>query len=149
MGAAIVGVLLVPKGLVLLAALGMILAGIPSAAPTFLLRAMLADLNDAQQLDRRQRGADGAETTGLNFAILTATQKLGFAIPVGLTYPLLALIGFDPVPGAANSREALLGLELLFALPSALLTSLAAILVWKWPITAETHARIRMELAAA
>jgi Na+/melibiose symporter-like transporter len=149
MGAAIVGVLLVPKGLVLLAVLGMILAGIPSAAPTFLLRAMLADLNDAQQLDRRQRGADGAETTGLNFAILTATQKLGFAIPVGLTYPLLALIGFDPVPGAANSREALLGLELLFALPSALLTSLAAILVWKWPITAETHARIRMELAAA
>jgi Na+/melibiose symporter-like transporter len=146
---AMIVVLLMPTGNLPLAAISMAIAGVPFAAPTFLLRAMLADLNDAQQLDRRELGADGAETTGLNFAILTATQKLGFAIPVGLTYPLLALIGFDPVPGARNGSAAIQGLELLFALPSALLAMAAAILIWKWPITAELHADIRARLAAA
>jgi Na+/melibiose symporter-like transporter len=148
-GLAMIGVLLMPEGNLPLAAIGMAIAGVPFAAPNFLLRAMMADLNDAQQLDRRDSGADGAETTGLNFAILTATAKLGYAIPVGLTYPLLALIGFDPVPGARNGPSAILGLELLFALPSAFLAIVAAILVWKWPITAELHADIRARLAAA
>ena len=143
-----VAVLLVPQGNGLLAAVAMILAGVPFAAPAFLLRAMMADLNDAQQLDRKAAGETGAETTGLNFAILTATAKLGYAIPVGLTYPLLALIGFDPAPGARNGREALLGLELLFALPSAALALAAAVVVWRWPITAEVHADIRAQLAA-
>jgi Na+/melibiose symporter-like transporter len=149
MGVAMVVVLLVPQGNGLLAALAMIVAGVPFAAPAFLLRAMMADLNDAQLLDRRAAGETGAETTGLNFAILTATAKLGYAIPVGLTYPLLALIGFDPAPGARNGPDALLGLELLFALPSAALALAAAATVWRWPITAEVHANIRAQLAAA
>lgn len=149
LGVAMVGVLLVPEGNGLLAAVAMILAGMPFAAPAFLLRAMMADLNDAQQLDRRATGEPGAETTGLNFAILTATAKLGYAIPVGLTYPLLALIGFDPAPGATNGPDALLGLELLFALPSAALALAAAVAVWRWPITAEVHANIRAQLATA
>jgi Na+/melibiose symporter-like transporter len=148
LGIAMIAVLLVPEGNVALATLAMVVAGIPFAAPNFLLRAMLADLNDAQQLDRRMRGSDGAETTGLNFAILTATAKLGYAIPVGLTYPLLDLVGFNPEPGATNSSTAILGLELLFALPSAGLAVLAAVVVWKWPITAEAHAEIRARLAS-
>jgi glycoside/pentoside/hexuronide:cation symporter, GPH family len=102
-----------------------------------------------QALDRQDRGTASAETTGLNFAILTATQKLGYAIPVGLTYPLLGLIGFDPTPGAANSASALQGLELLFALPSFMLCLAAARLVWQWPITAERHAEIRARLHPA
>ncbi len=147
-GIAMLAVLLVPQGNVALAAVTMAIAGVPFAAPNFLLRAMLADLNDAQQLDRRLGGSDGAETTGLNFAILTATAKLGYAIPVGLTYPLLDLVGFNPEPGARNSHTAILGLELLFALPSAMLAVLAGLLVWKWPITAAAHADIRARLAA-
>jgi Na+/melibiose symporter-like transporter len=127
----------------------MAIAGVPFAAPNFLLRAMLADLNDAQALDQRLAGGEGAETTGLNFAILTATAKLGFAIPVGLTYPLLAIIGFDPKPGAANSAAAIRGLELLFAFPSAALAGIAVLLIWKWPITAEVHADIRNRLRPA
>ncbi len=148
-GVAIIGVVLVPSGDVALAAISMAIAGVPFAAPSFLLRAMMADLNDAQQLDLRDGGTDGAETTGLNFAILTATAKLGYAIPVGLTYPLLAFIGFDPLPKAANSPSAIRGLELLFALPSAALAGLAAIVIWKWPITAEVHADIRNRLRPA
>ena len=124
-----------------------IFAGVPISAPPFLLRAMLADLTDAQDLDGRRRGESAADTTGLNYAILTATQKLGYAIPVGLTYPILGLIGFDPTPGATNSSSAIEGLTFLFVFPPLLLGALAAWLIWRWPITAEVHARIRAELA--
>lgn len=148
MGAAQIGIFFVPEGAVALTGFAFILAGAPISAPPFLLRAMLADLTDAQELDRRRTRAPAADTTGLNYAILTATQKLGYAIPVGLTYPILELIGFDPTPRAANSASAIEGLSFLFVFPPFGLGALAAWLVWRWPITAEAHARIREELAA-
>ena len=147
LGIAQLGVVVVPEGNFALAALSMAIAGIPFAAPTFLLRAMLADLNDAQALDRRDSGGTALDTTGLNYALLTATAKLGYAIPVGLTYPVLGLMGFNAVEGAANSESAINGLIALFVVPPVLLSLLAAILVWRWPITAERHALIREQLA--
>ena len=147
LGAAQLGIWAIPEGAVTLTAIAFIFAGVPISAPPFLLRAMLADLTDAQDLDGRRRGESAADTTGLNYAILTATQKLGYAIPVGLTYPILGLIGFDPTPGATNSSSAIEGLTFLFVFPPLLLGALAAWLIWRWPITAEVHARIRVELA--
>ncbi len=146
-GIAQLGVLIVPLGNIPFAAVAMVVAGLPFAAPAFLLRAMMADLNDAQTLDRQVRDTPGADTTGLNFAILTATAKLGYAIPVGLTYPLLGLIGFDPTPGAPNSESALTGLRWLFAVPPFLLSLAAAAVIWRWPITSTVHAAIRAQLA--
>jgi len=146
-GIAQLGILIVPMGNIQIAVVAMVLAGIPFAAPAFLLRAMMADLNDAQTLDRQTANTPGADTTGLNFAILTATAKLGYAIPVGLTYPLLGAIGFDPTPGAENSPSALTGLRWLFAVPPFLFALSAAALILGWPITASVHATIRARLA--
>ncbi|MCG2839789.1 MFS transporter [Sandaracinobacter sp. RS1-74] len=146
LGAAQLGVWAIPEGAIALTALAFLLAGAPISAPPFLLRAMLADLTDAQELDRRRSGDMAADTTGLNYALLTATQKLGYAIPVGLTYPILGLIGFDPTPGASNGPSAIAGLTALYVGPPFLLGALAAWLIWRWPITAEVHARIRAEL---
>jgi glycoside/pentoside/hexuronide:cation symporter, GPH family len=148
-GIAQIGLLMVPQGNILFAAVAMVVAGVPFAAPNFLLRAMMADLNDAQALDRQDANTPGADTTGLNFAILTATAKLGYAIPVGLTYPLLGLIGFDPAPGADNSQSALTGLRWIFVVPPFLLGLSAAALIWRWPITAQVHAGIRARLHPA
>lgn len=125
-----------------------VLAGVPGAAPQFLLRAMLSDLRDAQDLARRQSGRPLHDATGLSFAILTAVGKLGAAITFGLVYPLLALVGFDPAPGAANSARAIAGLSLLFIVAPLVLGVLAAAVVWRWPITAALHARIRAGLDA-
>ncbi|MGL6043650.1 MAG: MFS transporter [Sandaracinobacteroides sp.] len=147
-GIALFSVLFSPQDNLPLLFAGMALAGAPYAAPGFLLRAMLADLNDAQSLDRWSASDARSDTTGLNFAILTATQKLGFAIPVGLTYPILAAIGFDARLGPGNSAEALMGLEILFIGPPVLFALLAAWLIWKWPITAEVHAQTRLRLSA-
>jgi len=147
-GAAMLGVLAIPVEPLWIPALGMAAAGVPFAASAFLLRSMMADLVDAQALDRAEAGRPETETSGLSYAALTATAKLGYAIPVALTYPLLEALGFDPAPGAANGADAIRWLEALFVgLPLALCL-LAAALVWRWPITAERHADIRARLAA-
>lgn len=145
---ALLGVLFIPVEPFPVPAVGMALAGIPFAASAFLLRAMMADLVDAQALDRAEAGQPETEASGLSYAALTATAKLGYAIPVALTYPALGLLGFDPAPGAANSPEAIRGLELLFVVPGLILSLAAAAVVWRWPITAEAHERIRARLAA-
>lgn len=142
-------VLVLPPGNLLLAALGMSLAGLPFAAPTFLLRAMLADLNDAMKLDRIEAGGDARDDTGLSFALLTATAKLGYAVPIGLLYPLLGLFGFSAVPGAQNSDTALLVLILLFVGPPLACGAVAWVLARGWPIDASAHALIAARLRAA
>lgn len=136
------GFMLLPANNFPLAALGMALAGVPAVAPLFLQRAMLADLSDAETL------RTGQERTGLYFAALAAVQKLGYAIPVGLTYPLLAAIGFVPALGAANDPAAIDGLVLLFVFPPALLALAAAAVVRGWPIDAADQARAAAALAA-
>ena len=43
----------------------------------------------------------GEARTGLFYSLVTMTDKLGFAIGVGTSYPLLEFLGY--VPGAANT----------------------------------------------
>jgi glycoside/pentoside/hexuronide:cation symporter, GPH family len=129
------GTMLIPSANFALAAVGMGLAGLPAVAPAFLLRAMLADLSDAETL------RSGQEKTALFYAALVAVQKLGYAIPVGLSYTILGLIGFVPRLGAANAPEAIAGLMTLFVLPPALLALAAAAVVRGWPIDAVEQAR--------
>jgi Na+/melibiose symporter-like transporter len=136
------GTLLIPRDNLALASLGMALAGLPYTAPAFLLRAMLADFSDAETL------RTGNEQTGLFYALLTAVAKLGYAIPVGLTYSLLGLIGFDPTLGTENSAGAISALTFLFIVPPVLLAGCAGLLVRRWPINADTQAQNAQALAA-
>ena len=135
------GILLIPPDNFPVAAIGMALAGITAVAPAFLLRAMLADVSDAVTL------ATGQERTGLFYAALVAVQKLGYAIPVGLSYVGLELIGFVPKLGDGNSPDAIVALEMLFIGPPVVLVLTALLVVRGWPIDAETQARNAAALA--
>ena len=115
------------------AALGMLVAGIPYGAPTLLLRAMLADLADAEAL------SSGNAKTGLFYAAGVAVQKLGYAIPIGLLYPLLGAIGFVVTKGADNSPAALAWVTALFAALPVVLALAGAWVVRGWPIDAAAH----------
>lgn len=134
--------LAIPRGNFVLAMIGFGVCGIPAVAPVFLLRAMLADLSDAETL------RTGKDRTALFYAALVAVQKLGYALPVGLSYPLLALIGFNPKLGAANSEPALTGLVVMFVVPPVLLSLLAALAVRNWPIDASAQAKTAAALGA-
>lgn len=134
-------IILIPAHNFTIAAIGMVFAGIPAVAPAFLLRAMLADVSDAETL------RTGTEKTGLFYAALTAVQKLGYAIPVGFSYAILGVIGFVPKLGAANSPAAVNGLILLFVVPPVVMALIAAAIVRRWPIDAAAQTRHAAALA--
>jgi len=129
------GTLLIPSGEFVAAALMMMLAGTPYVAPVFLLRAILADLSDAETL------LSGTEHTGLFYSALVGVQKLGYALPVGLSYPLLGLIGFEAAAGAGNAPAAVSALTALFVVPPVLFGLAGAWLMRGWPIDARQHAQ--------
>jgi Na+/melibiose symporter-like transporter len=133
---------LVPASTFWMAAFGMLLAGIPAVAPPFLVRAMLADVTDAETLE------SGRSNAGLYYAVLVGVQKIGYAIPVGLAYIVLDMVGFDAKLGAANTPAAIDGLVLLFLVPPVISALGAAWLARGWTIDRAAQARIIAELHA-
>jgi GPH family glycoside/pentoside/hexuronide:cation symporter len=135
------GALLMPAGNMLVGMALMVIAGLPFSAAGVLVRAMLADLGDEQRLK------SGADRVSLFYALQIGDSKLAAAFAVGLTFPLLALIGFHATADAANSAQSLIGLRLLFAVVPGVLGLLAAWLAIGYPLTAQRHAEICSQLA--
>ena len=132
---------LVPAGQFWTAVPAMMLAGIPYSAGPSLLRSMLADAVDEERL------ASGADRTGLLYAVLAATWKLGYALSIGIAFVSLDLIGFDA--GRSGGGEGLVGLQILFVAAPALCGLLAAWVCLGYPLDARRHAEIREGLALA
>ena len=78
----------------------------------FLIRAMAADVIDYDNLKT------GGQRSGLYFALLAITAKLGGALAIGLTYPLLEQVGFDAQGG--NSDATLLSFRIIYVAVPAL-----------------------------
>ena len=120
----------------------MAIAGLPYIAAPSLLRAML---NDAADVDRLETGLD---RNALLQALLTSTQKISYALPVAVIYPVLSLIGFQPRPGAPNTDGAILGMTLLFVLAPVALMLAAAWVASRWPLDRKAHSKVQEALAA-
>jgi len=103
---------------------------------------MMADAGDELRLD------SGSDQTGVLYALLISSWKLGGALAVGLSFAALALVGYKPALMAANTPEAISGLEMVFAGPSAVLFLLGAWLAFTYPLTRDKHAAIRAALDA-
>jgi Na+/melibiose symporter-like transporter len=134
-------VLLIPEGQHALLALFYLATGLAFGAPPFLDRAILADVVDLDQTKT------GEQRTGLFFALMSMTNKIGYALPVGLLFPALALAGFRPEGG--NDAAALGWLAAMFVgLP--ILCNLAIVaLMWRFPIDRTAQAALRSRLEAA
>jgi GPH family glycoside/pentoside/hexuronide:cation symporter len=116
----------------------LILAGIPYAAAPLLVRAMMADIGDEERL------ASGADRTGLLYAIVNGTVKLGHAFAIG-AFPLLALFGFDPKLPTATGETALIA---LYAIVPAAMGLVVAAVMLRYPLDATRVAEIQRQLAA-
>lgn len=134
------GALVIPPGAWLIAAGLMFLIGLPFSAGPFLLRAMMADVGDEERLE------SGADRTGLLYALLSGTVKIGSAAAIGITYVGLDLVGFDA--RAADSTSGLVGLQVMFLAAPAVLSLLAGWIIMNYPLNAERHAVIRSALEA-
>ena len=81
---------------------------------------------------------------GVYFGLLAMTEKIGLALAVGVTYPLLEWIGFRT--GVQNDQAALHGLVLLFVLLPAALHILAALALWRFPLGRAAQRDLRRKI---
>jgi Na+/melibiose symporter-like transporter len=131
--------LLIPLGNVAVAGVLMFLIGVPYAAGAFLLRAMMADVSDQERLQ------GGVDRTALLYAILAGTVKIGSALAVFVTFPLLQALGFDPA--AKGVDTGLAGVAFVFSAVPAGMALAASWLIMGFPLTAQRHEEIRNALA--
>lgn len=132
--------LILPAGNLPLAIGVFVLVGASSAVGTFIPRAMMADVADMGMSD------SGIQQTGLFMALLQTSSKLSAALAIGLSYPLLSLVGFNPAPDVANSSEALFGLRLLmFAFPAVGFVVII-MMMWNFPLDEAMQRRLREQL---
>lgn len=132
-------VVTLPAGNFLLAIPFLILAGLPYSAAPFLLRAMMADYGDEERL------ASGVDRTGLLYAILTGTVKIGTALAAS-SLIVLGQLGFDAAHPAASSALSMSGLQGLYAFAPGIIGLLAAWVLVGYPLTEARHAEIRRQL---
>jgi glycoside/pentoside/hexuronide:cation symporter, GPH family len=132
--------MIMPKGDFLAASLFYLVNGIAFGAAPFLDRAMLADVVD---LDQTQ---SGEQRTGFFFALMSMTNKIGYALPVGVLYPLLELVNFNPNGG--NTGAPLAWLAAMFVGVPVTCKLLIVALTWNFPITRAMQAELREKLTA-
>jgi len=103
-------------------------------------RAMMADVSDEDKL------AVGFDRTGMLYAVLSLTTKMGQALAIGLVYTFLKFIGFSATAGKGNSHEALLWVLLLGSAIPAVIYFVGAMFAYFYPLTAKRHGFIRDQL---
>jgi Na+/melibiose symporter-like transporter len=101
--------------------------------------AMIADIVDVDA------ARSGQQRQGLFYAIGGFLLKFGMALGQGLSLNLLALVEFNPA--GDSSASAILWLRVFYCLAPTLLFLIALALVWRYPLTARRHAKLRASLA--
>lgn len=118
-----------------------ILFGVAFGAAPTLLRSMMADLTDQDELH------SGQKRSGLFFALLTTTSKAGAAFGVGLSFTILELaFGFQP--GKMNTPEAMEGLLLTYTIGFSLPMFAGYLALIGYPLTRSKHDEIVAQLQA-
>ena len=133
--------LLPPHGNLMFAVIVAVFAGLPYSAPNLLLRAMMADAGDELRLTR------GADRTGLLYALVASTAKLGSALAVGITFPILSAAGFS-AQAEGEPNQGVSTLALLYIVLPVTLYLVGIVLMLGYRLTPQRHAEILAGLAA-
>ncbi len=136
----LLSIFVVPKGNVAAAAPAVAWAGFTAASFGLMIQAMLADVGDVLRLEH------GQERTSLVYALNGLATKLAGALSIGLTFPLLQRLGFDPTDGATNSPAALDHLTVAFIAGPIVFVMLGGVCVLGWRLDAERQAEVRAAL---
>jgi Na+/melibiose symporter-like transporter len=89
----------------------------------------------------------GQERAGLYLGLWALATKLAYAGAIGIAFPLLALMGYDPGQNL-RAPEGLLTLALLYAGLPVLLKLGAIALIWRFPLDRAALAGVHREIAA-
>ncbi len=129
---------LIPNGNLPVAILIFVITGVNYGAPAFLLRAMMADIADADTAE------NDAERAGLMYSFLSLTSKFGLGISVGIAFSVLAWMGFDP--RHANPPAAIEHMRLFYITLPVLLGALNLSAMLGYPLDEARQQRLRAEI---
>lgn len=113
-----------------------LLSGASLGADNALPAAIQADVID------QDTAAGGGGRAGLYFGLWGMATKLALALAVGVAFPLLALVGFDPAAGAGDARA----LTWLYAALPIALKLCAVPLAWRFPLDEAAARALRARL---
>lgn len=116
--------------------------GLGYGAAPVLLRSITADVTDDDSL------RSGTQRAGLFFSLLTLTNKLGFATAVGIAYPLIGAMGFDP-DSSTNAVSAITALRNAFILIPLVCFGAGAVVMWRFPLDETRQAELRADVESA
>ncbi|HTW35943.1 MAG TPA: MFS transporter [Rhizomicrobium sp.] len=132
---------LIPKGNLEVAIPLFILSGVSYGAPAFLIRAMMADIADADTAEH------GAERAGLMYSFLSLTNKFGLGAAVLVAFPILARMGFDPK--IVNTPAAIDHLRIFFILLPMGLAMTTLLIASGYKLDQARQERLRAKIAQA
>lgn len=120
---------------------GMFVVGAMQAGFVVMIRALAGDIADELRLD------SGREWMGLMYALLNATTKLAQAGAILLTFNFaLTAVGYNAKDGAANTAEAIRGLELAYIVGPIIFVMIAGACFIGYRLTPARHAEIRRQI---
>jgi Na+/melibiose symporter-like transporter len=117
-----------------------VLTGLSLGVDLALPAAMQADVIDQDTAD------GGGERAGLFFGLWGMATKLALALAVGISFPLLGLVGFSTEGG--NTSDALLVLALTYAALPVVFKLAAMALIWRFPIDESVQRQLRTRIEA-
>jgi GPH family glycoside/pentoside/hexuronide:cation symporter len=132
--------MLVPAGLFWPTFVSMFSVGFCGSAFIVLIRAMVADVADELRL------TTGQERSGVLYALVTLTQKLGSSLAVTIIYPILDAVGFVAKPGYHNTPEAIRGLEMCYVFAPIILVVVGSACLIGYKLDAKRQGEIRSAL---
>ena len=118
-----------------------VLVGVNFGAKDMMMRSMMADVID------QDRVTTGNDRSALYYSMLTLTAKVGTALAVGIIYPVLDLVGFNPE--GSNPQEVLDAVRIVVAASPTLITALVAFVMWRFPIGREEQRALRAQIEAS
>lgn len=131
--------LFVGQGDVVLFTILICLSGLIFNGLNAMLRAITADIVDYDRLDT------GVSRTGLYFALLTLTNKIGYAAAL-VTYPVLQWLGYRT--GVSNGETAIDALRFVFVFFPVVALCAGMMLMWRFPLGRKEQEALRQRLSA-
>ncbi len=129
-----------PRGEFIPTAILMFTLGAAAAGFSLLTRAMVADVGDLIRLQQNK------QRVGLLYAMITSTQKIAGALSIGVTFSVLALVGYRAEEGVENTQAAIDGLFWVYLLGPIIFVGLGGACFLGYSLDEKRHAEIRRDL---